>query len=168
MYTDATREYQQGTAKYAALLSSTLLALLVGAFVYLLDRDWASTQFLAPVAEWQGEQSVLFGALGQVLPSFCHAYAFALLLIMALARSSHARQLGAAAWFAVAAGLELLQAERLHALLPEPNALLAGSTLSNSIHAYIVNGHFDTGDLFAAGLGCLAAYLVSSVLEVTQ
>jgi hypothetical protein len=168
VYTDATREYQQGTARHAALLSSTLLALLIGTFVYLLDRDWASTQFLAPLADLQGESSVLFGALGQILPSFCHAYAFALLLIMALGRSSHARHLGAAAWFAVAAGLELLQLERLHTLLPEPTTLLAGSALANSIHTYIANGHFDPGDLFATGLGCLAAYLVSSVLEVTQ
>jgi hypothetical protein len=166
--TYATREYHQETTRRVALLSSTLLALLVGTLVYLLDRDWASTRFLAPLADWQGEQSAIFGALGQVLPSFCHAYAFALLLILALGRSRYARQLGAVAWFAIAAGLEFLQAERLHILLPEPTALPAGWTLANSIYTYFANGHFDPADLLAAGLGCLVAFLVSSILEVTQ
>jgi len=142
--------------------------MLVGTCVYLFDRDWGSTQFLAPLAEWQGEQLPLFGTLGLVLPSFCHAYAFALLLIMALGRSGRVRRLGAAAWFAVAAGLELLQSQRLDTLFPESTALLAGSTVSNSLQSYIVNGRFDSGDLAAAALGCLFAYFVSSVLEVPK
>lgn len=168
MFTYATRKYQQETTRRVALLSSILLALLVGTLVYIFDRDWASTRFLAPLADWQGDQSALFGALGQVLPSFCHAYAFALLLILMLGRSRYARQLGAAAWFAIAAGLELLQAERLQILLPEPTALPADSTLVNSIYTYLADGHFDPGDLLAAGLGCLVAFFVSSILEVTQ
>ena len=164
----AAGQIPQKAARYIVLLGSAILALLVGTFVYLVDRDWASTQFLSPLAALQGDPAAFFGALGQVLPSFCHAYAFTLLLIMALGASRHARPFGAAVWFAIAAGLELLQAGRMQLLAQEPTALLAGSPLANSVRAYVVNGHFDSGDLIAAAVGCLAAYIVSSVLEVPK
>lgn len=155
----------QAAAQKLAVPGSALLALLIGTCVYLVDRDWATVQFLAPFAALQGEQANLFGALGQVLPAACHAYAFTLLLILALGCSRRARVLGTFGWFLLAAALEVLQAERVSAALSWLAALLPESQGFSSIINYAVNGRFDPGDLLAAALGCAAAFLVVSVPE---
>ncbi len=155
----------QAAAQKLAVPGSALLALLIGTCVYLVDRDWATVQFLAPFAALQGEQANLFGVLGQVLPAACHAYAFTLLLILALGCSRRARVLGTFGWFLLAAALEVLQAERVSAALYGLAALLPESQGFSSIINYAVNGRFDPGDLLAAALGCAAAFLVVSVPE---
>ena len=156
----------QAAAQRLAVPGSALLALLIGTSVYLVDRDWATVQFLASFAALRGEQANFFGALGQVLPAVCHAYAFTLFLILALGQTRCARFLGASGWFLLAAGLEVLQAEWVSAALSGLAALLPESQgLSSSIINYAVNGRFDPGDVLAAALGCAAAFLVASVLE---
>ena len=165
MATFAVKRFDRLAVKLAAVNLSAILALAAGTSVYLFDRDWTSALFLAPFADKQVGNVGLFGALGSNLPSFLHAYAFALLLILLLGRTSHARQLGASLWFAIAATLECLQATQIAALLDGSALLRTDTTILGSIQVYIANGHFDPGDLFAAGLGCVAAYAVSSVLE---
>jgi hypothetical protein len=155
----------QATAQRLVLPGSALLALLVGTSVYLLDRDWAAVLFLAPFAAFQDDPSNLFGSLGNVLPAFCHAYAFSLLLILALGRTRRARLLGPLAWFAVAASLEILQAESISGLLVSPLVPHPDSPVLGSVFSYAVNGYFDAGDLLAAGLGCVVALLAASVRE---
>jgi signal transduction histidine kinase len=162
------KPFQRPAVKLAALNISAILALVTGISVYLFDRDWAATLFLAPFADRHFGQVGLFGALGGNLPSFLHAYAFALLLIILLGRSPFARCLGASLWFSIAAALECLQAGPVETLLYGSATAPAGTSVLGSIQAYIVNGHFDPGDLFAAALGCVAAYAVSSVLEEKQ
>lgn len=149
----------------AALPVSALLALLVGSAVYLLNRDWATTLFLAPLSDWQPAVSISFGPLGDSLPSFTHAYAFAMLLILVLGRSRRARLRGAVSWLIVATGFECLQADATQSLFEAGFGDIAGMPIFNSFHAYIVNGHFDAADLLASGLGALLAYLASSVPE---
>ncbi|MGB5512365.1 MAG: hypothetical protein WBM87_11705 [Woeseiaceae bacterium] len=163
--TYAIKRLDRHAVKVAALSLSAILALAAGTSVYLFDRDRASALFLAPFADSHMDYAGLFGVLGGNLPSFFHAYAFALLLIMLLGRIPHARHVGAALWFSIAAALECLQAARIEALLYSSTTLGADPTILASIQAYIANGHFDPGDLLAAGLGCVAAYAVSSVLE---
>ena len=165
VYRDTTRLIWHATAQRLALPASALVGILLGTSVYLLDRDWATVLFLAPVAASQGDQANLFGPLGQVLPSFCHAYAFALLLILALGRTRRARLLGALTWFAIAAGLEALQMERLSVLLLRSTAPYPDSPVIGSAFNFVVNGRFDPGDLLATGLGCLVACLVVSATE---
>lgn len=155
----------QATAQRLALPGSALLALLLGTSVYLLDRDWATVQFLAPFVAQQDEPANLFGFLGNVLPAFCHAYAISLLLILALGRTRRAGLVGPLAWFAVAAGLEILQAEWVSArfvslAVPHPDSPVLGGLFN-----YAVNGCFDPGDLLAAGLGCVFASVATSVAE---
>ena len=41
------------SATEARLAGTAVVALAVGASVYLLDRDWVSTLFLGPFAAWQ-------------------------------------------------------------------------------------------------------------------
>jgi len=165
VYTGATSFSYRDAADRLALPASALLVLAVGTAVYVLDRDWASVQFLAPIASRQVDFEPAFGALGQVLPSFCHAYAFALLLILALGRSRRARLIGATSWFAIAAAFELVQAERIGELVLKTAAALADAPVLDSFIRYVANGQFDPGDLGAASLGCLAAFLVTSARE---
>jgi hypothetical protein len=168
VFTGATENFRHEAIRKIALPGSTILALLLAIGVYHLDRDRASALFLAPFAAYQPGTGRLFGSLGEVLPSFLHAYAFSLLLILALGRTRYARQIGALAWFAVAAGLEILQAEHFHQLTSGPPLQPAASTMISSIQTYVVNGHFDWNDLAAPGLGCLAAFAIASVPEKTK
>lgn len=165
MNTYAVKRFERHAVKVAALSLSAFLALAAGTSIYLFDRDRASVLFLAPFTDSTVDHAGLFGALGGNLPSFFHAYAFALLLIMLLGQIPRARPIGAALWFSIAAALECLQAARIEALLYGSAAVRTDLTIPGSIQAYIANGHFDPGDLLAAGLGCVAAYAVSSVLE---
>lgn len=163
--TYAVKGFERHAVRIAALTLSAIFALAAGTSVYLFDRDWGSALFLAPFADSATDPVGLFGVLGGNLPSFFHAYAFALLLILMLGRGAHARHIGAILWFSIAAALECLQAAPAEILLYGADAVRTDSTILGSIHAYIANGHFDPGDLLAAGLGCLIAYGISSVLE---
>ncbi len=165
MDTCAEKRYENHAVKLAAIGISAILALVAGTCVYLLDRDWASTLFLAPFASWQTGHAGLFGALGGNLPSFFHAYALASLLIILLGRIPHARGIGASLWFAMAAALEYLQADQLEALLAGAASVASTPGFLASTHAYIDNGHYDPGDIVAAAVGCALAWAVSFVLE---
>jgi len=144
---------------------SALLALVAGSVVYVTDRDWASTTFLAPFAGLQPAASGFFGPLGFVLPSFLHAYAFALLLILALGPTRRAAVLGAGAWFVCAATLEILQAGPMQELLVPGELTNASFSPSSAFQTYIVNGRFDPGDVLASLLGCVTALAISLVRE---
>jgi len=144
---------------------SALLALIAGSLVYVADRDWASTIFLAPFADLQPETPGFFGPLGLVLPSFLHAYAFALLLILAIGRTRRDAFFGAGAWFVCAAVLESVQAEPLRELLFVQGTTSTSFPLLNAFHSYTVNGQFDPGDLLASLLGCATALAISFVRE---
>lgn len=167
MFTSTKKGIRQQAIRKIALPGSAVLALLIGVAVYVIDRDWASALFLLPVAAFQPDTSALFGPLGQVLPSFLHAYAFSLLLILALGHSRNARRNGALTWFAIASCLEFLQATYFHDLLSAP-ATPAAAAVATSVQSYVLNGQFDPGDVVASGLGCAAAFAISSVLEVTR
>ena len=147
------------------LPASCLFALLAGSAVYVLDRPWASAMFLAPLAAWQPESSVSFGWAGNSLPSLFHAYAFSLLIILALRPARHARLAGAVSWLLVATGLECLQAGAVQRLIEDGPGAIAAVPFADSFHLYIVNGRFDGIDLLATWLGVAIAYLASSVLE---
>jgi hypothetical protein len=149
----------------AALPASGFFALLAGTAVYLLDRDWTTALFLAPFSAWQPDLNLSLGFTGNSLPSLCHAYAFALLIILALWPARHARLAGAVSWLLIAAALECLQAEAMHEWVADGIGVLAGFPFADHFLAYTVNGHFDTADLVATVFGVLVAYIATSVLE---
>jgi hypothetical protein len=165
--TGARDAFRHHPATSVAVPGSALLALIAGCLVYVADRDWTSTMFLAPFASLQPPASGLFGPLGLVLPSFLHAYAFALLLIIALGRTRWAAFVGAGGWFVCAAVLELLQAEPLREHFFVTGMTGAPSPLIAAFQSYTVNGQFDPGDLLASLLGCASALAISFVREAT-
>jgi hypothetical protein len=148
------------------LIVTAVFALLLGTSVYLLDRDWASVLFLAAIADRKAGASSVFGEFGYTLPSFLHAYAFALLVIVALWHLPRARAWSALAWLCIAGALECVQADRFSAIFSEHESSLTDLPLVTSFHAYVVHGHFDGGDLIATALGCLTAYVVARIAEV--
>jgi len=139
--------------------------LLAGSSVYLLDRDWTSTLFLAPFASWQPATGVSLGSIGLSLPSLFHAYAFAILIILALQPARNARLAGALSWLLVALAFECLQADIVKGLVADASGAIAGHPFVDSLRAFIVDGHFDAADLLASGAGVFIAWLASSVLE---
>jgi hypothetical protein len=146
------------------LAGSAVLALLAGTCVYLLDRDWTTTLFLGPVATYQPLTRHVFGALGGALPSLVHAYGFATLLLVALRKWPHTRVPICIGWFAVAGLLEILQMPGLAAFLVERQDALNGIPVLSHLAAYAEYGRFDPADLWATAIGCLSAYLTSTVL----
>jgi len=151
-------------AAVAGLMLSAAAALAIGTGVYLLDRNWSSVLFLAPVADWQTGSAGFFGRLGHSLPSLTHAYAFAVLIIVALRPRRRARELGALSWLIVACGLEGLQTATTGTPFVPGNGFLLAGWFSQ----FMMNGRFDVADIAATAAGVLAAYLATSVLETQQ
>mgnify|MGYP001822977558 CR=1 FL=1 len=149
----------------SALVGSAIVVFLTGTAVYLLGRDWTTTLFLTPVSAWQPEFHVSFGFLGASLPSLCHAYAFTLLIILALWPARHARLAGAFSWLLVASALECLQAEAISDVVAAGTGWFAGNPLVDGVLAYMMNGHFDVADLAATAVGVAAAFVATSILE---
>jgi hypothetical protein len=147
------------------LFASAVAALVAGTAVYVLARDWAPVLFLAPLADWQPGRLGLFGGLAYTLPAFLHAYAFALLLILALLPSRSARWLGALAWLLLASGLEVLQSGVVKAFVAEHFHAIAGTPVAGAFLGYITFGRFDAADLVATALGVFTAWLTSFALE---
>jgi hypothetical protein len=147
------------------LATSALGALALGVGIYLVDRDWATTMALAPVAGWQWPRLGLFGTAGLVLPSFLHAYAFAVLLVLALDLRPRSRAWICAGWFAIAAALECLQADAVANLVFGPRPGPIEYPLVQSLQLYARHGRFDPADLWATAIGCASAWFVTRAME---
>jgi len=154
-----------GLTRSEVLFASAIAALVAGTAVYVLDRDWASVLFLAPFADWQAGRLGLFGGLAYTLPAFLHAYAFSLLLILALMPSRAARWVGALAWLLLAFGLEAFQSSAVKAFVAEHFHALAGTPVAGAFFGYITFGRFDAADLVATALGVFTAWFTSFALE---
>jgi len=148
--------------------ASVPIALVLATAVYIFDREWSSVRFLAPLAAWQPGMGGWFGPLGNTLPSFLHAYAFALLVILALRPYRHAATVGALGWLTVAGTLELLQIDSFREYCDGVAGSLTGLYWFNGAGSCLVSGIFDAGDLWATVLGCLTAWAASRFLELRQ
>jgi hypothetical protein len=144
------------------------MALVLGTAVYLFDRDWSMVRFLAPLSAWQPGTQGWLGPFGNSLPSFLHAYAFALLVILALRPYRHASAVGALGWLVVAGTLELLQADSFRDICSGTAGSLSNLHWLRVPGACLVNGSFDTGDLWATALGCFLAWVASSFSELRR
>ena len=146
------------------LTVTAVSALLVGAAVYLLDRDWASTMLLGPFARYQWLKSAIFGYLGEFLPSYLHAYAITVLLIVALWPWPRIKPWVCLLWFILASLLEWLQSDGAYPLILSVDRLKGDIPLLEYLARYAVRGQFDNADLFATGFGCLTALVVTTAV----
>jgi hypothetical protein len=152
-------------AAEAWLASLAAVALLAGTCVYLLDRDWTTALFLSPIAGFQTERHAVFGALGETLPSFLHAYAFALLIAAALWPWPRTRAWACIGWFAIAAALECMQAPGIAGFLSDRQYFPGDFSVFNALSGYAAQGKFDLRDLWATAFGCLTAYVTMIIIR---
>lgn len=136
--------------------------LLLGLMVYLFDRP-AGTAMALPRLLEPSQPAAVFGALGGSLPSFAHAYAFALLSCVVLPRRAGWAAAACAFWVLVDSAFEILQ---WPPFARPAAAVLQGAAWPGFDHlgAYLVQGRFDALDLLAGGLGGGAALLCAHAL----
>ncbi len=148
------------TKQTQLLIGLGLTALMGGTAVYLLDRP-AEQSVIPSALSLFAQTPPVFGHLGASLPSFAHAFAFALLTAALLGGAKRSALTACLAWGLLETVFELGQhpglATWLVGALPPvgtPNAFV------DYTRAYFQHGTFDPGDLLAIAAGALAAYLV--------
>lgn len=145
-----------------AVLALSLLA--AGTLVYLLDRS-AGSAWLLPAAWHSGSARAWFGAAGQWLPSFAHAFGFSVLTALCLPPRPLAMAGACAAWAAIDTLAEFGQRPAWSATLAEGLARATGDhPLAVQIGRYFTHGAFDAADVVAGLAGAALAY---AVLRVT-
>ncbi|WP_372523261.1 hypothetical protein [Sulfuricaulis sp.] len=136
------------------------VALSVGLLVYLLGRQPEHVYFLFHGFSLAHGHHLLFGVLGNYLPSFVHVYAF-ILLTAAVADFSKARLLRiCAAWFVIASLFEIAQHPAISPIIAAAvPAWFTRVPIFDNTAAYFLNGTFDPLDLLSIVLGTIAAYV---------
>lgn len=149
-------------------VAAGLLALAVGALVYLADRGPAHVMALPAFAVLA--TGPLFGAAAGWLPSFMHAFAFSLFSAAAWPRTRRPAYGACAFWWAVDLAFEAAQHPQWRAALA--GALPSGLdtvTPAGWVARYVEQGRFDPADVLALTAGALAAagllYLVHQLRE---
>jgi hypothetical protein len=140
------------------LLGIAALTLLLAMFVYVVDRP-AGSAYLMPswlIAHVPGRS--LFGAVGDWLPSFAHAFSFSVFTAALLPATRWRPWVASGLWCVVGAALELGQ----HPALSQPMAAalpawFARVPVFDHLGVYWLHGGFDTADLVAVAAGCAAA-----------
>ena len=130
----------------ALRFGAALLALGAGVSVYLFGRP-AGSSYLSSYLDALHRDTGLFGAAGLSLPSFVHAFGFALLSSLVMRR----RWAACGLWALLGALFELSQQEAVAAYLAE-------LPLPVIMQRY-ARGHFDPWDIGASCLGAACAYL---------
>ena len=139
---------------------AALIALSVGLFIYLFDRQPETTYFLPHWIALTSYTGLSFGSIGYHLPTFVHIYTFILLTAVALSSGSvHVHSI-CATWFAIECLFEFGQ----HAILAPWIARIVptwfdGIPFLENTANYFLRGTFDPVDLVAITAGTITAYL---------
>lgn len=145
-----------GVAIRLALLGCGVLA--IGALVYVLDRPADSVHLLPNAFSLGSAHDARFGALGNHLPAFAHAYGF-ILLTAAVSPAFFSVLAICVFWWAIDSLFEIGQhpavAAHVAGALP---AWLKRIPVFDNTGSYFLRGTFDPVDLMAIALGALAAY----------
>jgi hypothetical protein len=132
----------------------------IGVLVYLFDRPSASVYFVPNWWTFSAATPSLFGALGDHLPTFAHAFAFILLTTAALQSRLRSSLVICAIWFGLETSLEFAQldgvAEKIASAIP---SWFQDWPVLENVSRYFVSGRFDALDIGSIALGTLAAYV---------
>jgi hypothetical protein len=149
-------------ASYVTRIAIGVTALGVGLLVYLADRRPEQIYFLQRIGVTHalyGGASTLFGSLGQNLPAFIHAFAFALITGGILACGQRGSLIVVLGWFATDAAFELGQRFPAWSEQFVPRWFDSLPVLE-SARPFFRDGTFDPLDLFAMAVGAVAAYFL--------
>lgn len=154
------------------LVLLAVAALAMGLAVYVLGRApgsamaWPEAWSVGLVADTPaaGGAGHWLGVVGGSLPSFVHAFAFAVLSALLLPRTRFWAAGACAAWAVIDTVFEALQ----HPVLSAPAArwlqdldlVTALQWCADKTARYLASGSFDPFDVLAGLLGALAAYAV--------
>jgi hypothetical protein len=151
--------------RVATLVALAAAALLLGTAVYVLDRGPGSIRVWPASWTGLGVPGAAFGAIGAWLPSFAHAFAFAVPTALLLAPRRHAIAAGCTTWAAIGTAFELGQHPWLAAPLADAQrGSLAALPGASPLAAYFARGTFDPADLVATVAGAAAAAVLLVVV----
>jgi hypothetical protein len=123
----------------------------LGALVYLLDRTAGS--FFWGNVSLHARIGFRIGVLGHWIPTFAHVIAWSLITAGVLrVRSVKGLTAVCLLWLGINAGFEVGQKFAVSICRSLPHGSLAGP-VTDLMRGYFLNGTYDTGDLWAAGLG---------------
>lgn len=137
-----------------------IFVLLIGTFVYLVDRPADQTYFVnnsCPDLSLYGILPALFGKLGGILPAFSHVFAFILITGGLLSCEKKGCLLVTMCWFIVDCAFEIGQHFDSFAVKLVPEWFNGLPFLENTVN-YFQKGVFDWADLFAILVGSITAY----------
>lgn len=141
------------------MLALGLLALGAGTLVYVVDRPSALVYFIPDSFTLAESTPLFFGVLGDYLPAFFHALAFALFSGAIVGR----RYIGfiCLTWFVAEVLFELAQLDAVaFAIAGSVPGWFAGYPLLENIGSHFVTGQFDTMDVLFLLLGCGTAFAI--------
>lgn len=140
----------------AGVLAGIVLA--TGTLVYVLDRPPELTPFFAPVS-LSGRVPVVFGAIGQYLPTFAHVFSFSVLTALLLADRPRGALAACSSWFMLDSAFEAGQHPAVAAHVRDwlPDSIRSAGIL-RPIGDYFSGGTFDPLDLLSIAIGALTAY----------
>ena len=145
------------------LVTIGLAALTVGILIYVVDRSPTAVYFVPDSWRLAETTPLFFGALGNYLPAFFHALAFALFINAIAGR----RYIGfmCVSWFIAEVFFEMAQIDpiafRISGVLPDWFAELP---ILQNISSHFLTGRFDQVDVLFLMLGCAAAYGIGLLL----
>jgi hypothetical protein len=136
--------------------------LFLGTLVYLIDRPPEATYFIhfsRIKISLYGLLPNVFGAIGNSLPDFLHAFSFILLTAGLLSWQKRGSLVICLGWFSIDLLFELFQKFNTLPLRIIPEWFKGIPFLENT-ESYFTQGTFDILDLFAISLGTVTAYFV--------
>jgi hypothetical protein len=157
---EANTEVAQLRQSQMLLLVLGLAALVLGILVYILDRPSTVVYFVPDSWRVAENTPLLFGVLGNFLPAFSHALAFALFSTAIAGR----RYIGyiCVGWFVAEVFFELAQIDSIAyliaSLLP---SWFAGSPLLENVPSHFLMGQFDAIDVLFLAFGCYTAWYIA-------
>ena len=137
------------------------MVLLVGALIYLIDRSSDQTYFIYKIGmniSLFGLLPIIFGPVGNFLPSFIHAFSFIFLTAGLIARGKRDYLIICLSWLLVDCAFELGQNFKSWPSRIIPDWFAGIPFLENSKN-YFMQGTFDLVDLIATASGAAIAYL---------
>ena len=150
-------------------ISLAVVALSLGVFVYLLDRQPENVYF---IPQWLANAVTgdsFLGTLGNFVPTFVHVYAFILLtmaIIFPVQQFRHYLVPVCMFWFLVDSIFEIAQLDAIAKFIARntPHWFDGIPFLENTAN-YFLAGTFDVLDIVSIGVGALAAYYTVAIID---
>lgn len=137
-------------------------ALVLGTSIYVFDRPATAVYFVPDSSTLALNTPAMFGMLGNYLPAFFHALAFAL-FASAIAGRRHVAWI-CACWFAAEVVFEVAQIDTIASFIAAATpAWFSGAPLLENIASHFLTGRFDTMDVLFLLLGCATAFAIGAL-----